>query len=107
MDVHPNIFPTLRYRDANAAIDFLAAAFGFTEKAVHRGEDGTVQHAELQLGAGLVMVGEGDGRSARAMYIVVSDPDALYAQAVAAGAQITRELTDTDYGSRDFAALDP
>ena len=31
------VFPILRYRDADAAIDFLKRAFGFVEQAVHRG----------------------------------------------------------------------
>jgi uncharacterized glyoxalase superfamily protein PhnB len=56
-ETHPTIFPALRYRDANAAIDWLGRAFGLKEKEVHRGEDGAVLHAELTLGTGLVMLG--------------------------------------------------
>lgn len=41
------------------------------------------------------------------VYIVITHPDALYARAKAAGARILLELHDTDYGSRDFIALDP
>ncbi|MET7719157.1 VOC family protein [Streptomyces sp. NPDC005407] len=37
---------------------------------------------------------------------VTADPDRLYARAKAAGAGITSELCETDYGSRDFAARD-
>ena len=40
-------------------------------------------------------------------YVVTNDPDALHARAVAAGAEITDPLHETDYGSRDFAARDP
>ena len=40
-------------------------------------------------------------------YVVTSDPDALHDRAVAAGAEITMPLHDTDYGSRDFAGLPP
>jgi uncharacterized glyoxalase superfamily protein PhnB len=40
-------------------------------------------------------------------YVVTADPDALYARAAAAGAEILDELHETDYGSRDFAASDP
>ena len=39
--------------------------------------------------------------------MVTGQPDALYAGAKAAGAEITAEPYDTDYGSRDFAARDP
>lgn len=48
----PNIFPTLRYKDASTALEWLKRAFGFEEKAVFRGDDGTIHHAELQLGSG-------------------------------------------------------
>ena len=40
-------------------------------------------------------------------YVVTADPDAVHARAVAAGAEITQPLHETDYGSRDFAARDP
>jgi uncharacterized glyoxalase superfamily protein PhnB len=39
--------------------------------------------------------------------VVTDQPDALYERARNAGAQITAEPHDTDYGSRDFAAQDP
>ena len=41
------VWPTFRYRDANAAIAFLVDAFGFEEVAVYRNDDGTVvEHAD-------------------------------------------------------------
>jgi uncharacterized glyoxalase superfamily protein PhnB len=115
---HPNIFPALRYSDANAAIEWLKQAFGFEEKTVYRGDDGEVNHAELALGEGIVMLGErrpdgwlgGGAPDARAstvsIYIVVADPDAHYERARAAGTEIVRELTDEDYGSREYSARD-
>ena len=51
------IIPALQYRDARAAIAFLCRAFGFKEKAVYDGPDGSVAHAELTLGNGMVMLG--------------------------------------------------
>lgn len=116
--MRPNIFPVLRYRDADAAIEWLGKAFGFQEKAVHRGEDGVVHHAELRLGDGLIMLAQhrkngwfGDAApdprtSSTGIYVQVPDPDALHAQAEAAGAEIVMELTDQDYGSREFSAKD-
>ena len=112
-----NIYPALRYHDARAAIDWLGAAFGFAEKEVHAAEDGTIGHAELAVpGGGVVMLGSepagGDPRwGAHAgcgwVYIAIENPDALHDRAVAAGAEIVMAPTDTDYGSRDFAARDP
>ena len=110
MSEHPNIFPALRYRDANAALEWLQRAFGFAEKAVYRGDDGTVHHAELQLGAGMVMLGEQPEAApsdAQTIYVVVDDPDAHHQRAAAAGAQIVRPLEDMDYGSREYSARDP
>jgi uncharacterized glyoxalase superfamily protein PhnB len=39
--------------------------------------------------------------------VVTDDPDGLFARATSAGATVLRELYDTDYGSRDFAVIDP
>jgi len=115
----PNIFPALRYQDAAAALDWLKKAFGFEEKTVHRDAGGTIQHAVLQLGAGLIMFGQyretgwlgGEAPNALAstlsVYVVVEDPDAHYARARQAGANIVRELVDEDYGSREYSARDP
>jgi uncharacterized glyoxalase superfamily protein PhnB len=110
------LYPTLRYRDARAAIDFLERAFGFERHAVHENDDGTIAHAELKLGDGMIMLGTardddygqiappaGSGSA----YIGTDDTDALYARAKAAGAEIVMDLHDTDYGSRDFTARDP
>jgi uncharacterized glyoxalase superfamily protein PhnB len=117
--LRPNIFPAVRYRDADAGIAFLTRAFGATEKAVHRGDDGAIHHAELALGAGLVMVGEQreDGKlggdaprplsSTISIYVVVEDPDSHHAVAREAGANVVRELEDMDYGSREYSVRDP
>lgn len=115
---HPNIFPVLRYKDASAAIDWLCHAFGFEEKAVYRDEGGAVQHAELRLGAGLIMLGQiheenwMSGKpsdplaSPQSIYAIIDDPDAHHDRARTAGARIVSELTDQDYGSREYSAQD-
>lgn len=53
----PNIFPGLRYENAPAAIEWLGKAFGFEKQFVVPGENNTVAHAQLRLGAGLIMLG--------------------------------------------------
>ncbi len=116
--MNPNIFPTLRYRDANAAIEWLKDVFGFEEKAVYRGDDGVVQHAELRLGSGMIMLGqhrpegwfgssEPDPESSPVgIYVALEDVDGHYAHARDGGADIFREPVDQDYGSRDYSARD-
>ena len=113
-----NIFPVLRYRDPAAALDWLKKAFGFEEHVVHRGEDGTIGHAELTLGSSMIMFagaaadGWLGGRAAEplasplSVYAVVEDPRAHYEQAKAHGATIVRELADMDYGSTEYSARD-
>jgi uncharacterized glyoxalase superfamily protein PhnB len=117
-NAHPNIIPSVRYQDANAGIDWLKRAFGFEEHAVYRDDDGTVVHAELRLGTGMIMIGqvrEGDwmdGRtpdslaSAHGIYVVIDDVDAHHDRAKAAGAQIVREPIDEDFGGRDYRVRD-
>ena len=111
-----SIHPTFLYRDAAAAIDFLERAFGFETKERHDNPDGTVAHSELALGREVVMVGTGsdelqdapeDFRAARVgIYLSVEDLDAHYERARAAGADVFRELQDTEYGSREYSARD-
>jgi len=108
----PSIYPTLQYRDAPSAIRFLTSTFGLLEKFVVLGEGGTIAHAQLAWGNGLVMLGSTDGKgdydtSKVVLYLASEDVDAHYERAVAAGAQIVMELSDQDYGSREYSALDP
>ena len=111
------VWPSLLYRDANAAIAFLVDAFGFEKAAVYRNEDGSlVEHAELRWPeGGGVMLGSARPDSGiaelppgvGAVYVIVTDPDALYERAKTHGAVISREMRDEDYGSRGFTARDP
>lgn len=105
-DRTPNIFPFMRFTDADAAIDWLERAFGFQQHAVYRSDEGAVHHAELSLGPGIVMLGQGDP-SSQGVYVAVDDADAHYERAKAAGAEIVREIEDTPYGSREYTARDP
>jgi uncharacterized glyoxalase superfamily protein PhnB len=102
----PNMYPFMRFADAERALQWLADAFGFQERAVHRGDDGAIHHAEISLGPGIVMFGQGDP-SSTGVYVAVEDADAHYERAKAAGAEITREIEDTYYGSREYTARDP
>jgi uncharacterized glyoxalase superfamily protein PhnB len=114
----PQIWPTVRARDARALIHFLVNAFGFEEVVVYADGD-TVHHAELAwpLGGG-IMLGTAPAEpkaddpwplrpGSLGCYVVCDEPDALFARAMAAGATVVLELHDTDYGSRDFIVSDP
>jgi uncharacterized glyoxalase superfamily protein PhnB len=102
----PTIFPSVGYRDRNAAIDFLSRAFGFEEEVIYRNADGSIAHAELRYGPSIMFVGTADpGRGS--LYVAVDDADAHCERARDAGATIEKEPYDTDYGSRDYRARDP
>ena len=113
------VWPTLTYRDARAGIAFLVDAFGFVETATYAADyDATVvHHAELRwpLGGGVMLgsAGKDDGAYGKrrpgndAVYVVCTDPDALLARAVAAGAELVRDIADEDHGSRGFTVRDP
>jgi len=116
------IIPSLRYRDALVAIDWLCHAFGFEKHAVYADGE-TVHHAQLKFGNGMIMLssaaqgGPWDGRFAQpdeiggretqCCCLVVADADAHYVRAKAAGAGIIDELSDRDYGGRGYGCRDP
>jgi uncharacterized glyoxalase superfamily protein PhnB len=113
----PQVWPTLRARDAHALIRFLVDIVGFHETANY-GEGEKVDHAELAwpLGGGVMIGSIRDTNADKdwsplpgtfGAYVVADDIDALHARVAAAGAEITRPPHDTDYGSRDFALKDP
>jgi len=114
----PRIYPTFRFRNAAAMIEWLEKAFGFTVHAKHMAGD-MVAHAELAFGSSMIMcgdekddaygdlVGQASGQGGKSLYIAVDDVDAMFARAKAAGATIEEGLTDRDYGSREFICRDP
>jgi len=116
------VMPTLRYRDAHVAIDWLCNVLGFSLHASYPGPDNTVGHAELTLNTGMIMLGSekndeyGKGFKSpaelgnietRSTYIVVKDADMVYQRAQSAAAQFVRPLHATDYGSHEFTVKDP
>jgi uncharacterized glyoxalase superfamily protein PhnB len=110
----PNIFPALKYKDGPAAIEWLRNAFGFREHVVYKAPDGSVAHAQLTLDGGMIMLGSAGKRDAQnpwtterqGIYVRVDDIDAHYATARSAGAEIVREIANTDYCSREYSARD-
>jgi len=117
------LIPSLRYRNALAAIDWLIRAFGLEKNAVYMGSNDTVAHAQLTYGEGMIMLGSVDNgseysklmvqpdeiglRETKGIYLVVPDADAIYATAKAAGAEMVLDIRDMDYGGRGFTCRDP
>ncbi|MGH2942936.1 MAG: VOC family protein [Solirubrobacteraceae bacterium] len=111
------ITPYLLYADVEAALEFLARAFGFEEVLRYTGAEGYVNHAEARLGDRSIYLGDPgeDYRNPAALGSAtvlvgvdgVDDVDALCERARDAGAQITEEPADQEYGERRFMARDP
>ena len=55
--IKASIIPCLRYRNAPAAIDWLCSTFGFERHLVVPHPDGTIAHAQLSFGNGMIMIG--------------------------------------------------
>lgn len=124
----PTVVPMIAYQDVAAALDWLARAFGFQERTRITMPDGSIGHAEMELGDGVIMLAEpspdyqGPARHAESceaarkwlavpyvidgVHVYVDDVDAHFATARSSGATILSEPTDSGYG-RSYRAADP
>jgi uncharacterized glyoxalase superfamily protein PhnB len=117
------VIPSIVFHDAATGIEWLKTALGFAEHAVYRNAEGIVQHAELLLGNGMLMVGTAGlnpqmatlvavpndvgGQNTGGAYLVVKDCTPVWQQALAAGAEVILPLTTMDYGGQAFTVRDP
>jgi uncharacterized glyoxalase superfamily protein PhnB len=112
-----DIIPVLVYADIRAAHDFLVGALGFTSAGLHEEPSGQVVHGEVRAGGRRIWLhrvsGEHGldtphsiGRAAGGIVVHVEDVDAHCERAGAAGADITSEPRDQDYGQREYAVRD-
>ena len=114
----PGTWPTLSYRDAEAAIGYLVDVVGFTVSVVHRSADRPVAHAELRWpDGGGIMFGSDQGEQrwsgaagapgTATAYLSTDDVAGVAVRVTEAGWRVLRPLAETDYGSTEFAFLDP
>jgi uncharacterized glyoxalase superfamily protein PhnB len=109
------VVPILVYEDVGQAVDFLCRVFGFTERLRMAGPGGVVNHAQLEVGDGAVMLGRpgAEFRPPRpdevSQYVTihVEDVDAHFRRAQQAGARIVKPPADMPFGERQYTALDP
>ena len=120
--LNTSVIPTLRYRDGQAAIDFLCKAFGFKQQLVVPDKSGAIAHAQLVYGNGMIMLGsasnnefhklvkspsESGAIGSQSAYIIVSDVDEHYKTAVAAGAELVIAIKTEEHGGRAYSCKDP
>lgn len=104
------VIPYMVSTDAEALIDFIVRGLGGTVQNVTRHDDGPVMHADLLLGDSHIMLSQGNEKypaMASCVYLYVPDTDALYRQALAAGATSMMEPADQFYGDRNAGVKDP
>ena len=113
------VTPYLILQDAAAAIDFYKQAFGAVE--LFRMADpstGKVGHAEIKIGTSPIMLGDEHlemgfrgvqsyGGSPITIMLYVEDSDAVFNQAVTAGAEVKQAMKDQFYGDRSGTVADP
>jgi PhnB protein len=93
------VTPYLIRQNAVGMIEFLKAAFRATEIGLYKMPDGRLMHGILRVGDGALEMGEGEGAPS-AFYLYVQDADAVYKQAVEAGARSLYTPVDQPYGDR-------
>lgn len=113
------VTPQLVVADAQAAIDFYAAAFGADVFRRATGPDGRIWHVELLIHGGRMlllepypevgMVGPDPAAAGTSvmLHLFVPDVDAGFARAVAAGGEPLMEPADTFWGDRYAQVRDP
>lgn len=105
--------------DVAGAIEFYVRGFGAKKRRVFKGPDGKIIHAELQIGNSILMLSpefpmmkvfspkSPGGGTSSSLYVYVADADAVFVQAVSAGANVTMPVADTFWGDRAGGIVDP
>jgi PhnB protein len=112
------VSPYLAVEDAARAIDYYVKAFGAKEVVRMNAPDGTIGHAELQIGDSHVMLADPFPQSSTrppkelggtsvSVFLYVEDVDATVRQAVDAGGTLTMEVADQFWGDRFGSFMDP
>ena len=113
-----SVTPYLYVRGGSEALAFYAKAFGAKELFRMPMPDGRLGHAEIQIGDSRVMLADEAPEhgaisptslkgSSVGIALYVEDCDAIFKQAVAAGAKVERDMTNQFYGDRSGTVVDP
>jgi PhnB protein len=119
-DSYRRVTPSLVVNGGVKALEFYAKVFDATERIRFPGPDGTIVHAEIDIGDSVVMVEDaspylgtqapppsGVDGSPTSLFIYVEDADGVIEKAVKLGATLKRPPQDQFYGDRDGAIVDP
>jgi PhnB protein len=111
------ITPSLAYRNAPAAMGWYKKIFGAREIMCMKDAEGTIVHAELQIGDSVLMLSEENPEYNKSPFtlngtpvilnLYVPDADIVFAQATQEGAEVIFPLQDQFYGDRSGRIRDP
>jgi PhnB protein len=117
-DGYAAVTPYLIVQGVAQAIEFYKKAFNATERMRLPMPDGKIAHAEIEIGGSVVMMGEENPQmgakspktllgSPVTIHLYVEDVDAIFRQAVSAGATVVRPVQNMFYGDRSGGLSDP
>jgi uncharacterized glyoxalase superfamily protein PhnB len=104
-----SVQPYLHLREAHKMIPFLEASFGAEALGVHKSPEGAVLHGTMRIGNATLEIDEAHGEFQPMpchLHVYVSDTDAVYAQALRAGASSIETPQDKPYGDRSAGVKD-
>jgi PhnB protein len=117
---YSSVTPYLSVKNADKAIEFYKKAFGAKELGRIRMPDGTVGHAEIEIGNSRIMLADENeqwgnrspsslGGSPVSLCLYVENVDAVFDRALKAGARVKGEMTVKDqfHGDRSGSLVDP
>ena len=108
-DGYHTVTPYLVVPDVRKLLDFVTNAFDAEVKFQMPGPAGGIAHAEFRIGNSMIMCGQSGEQHPpmpAMLYLYVTDVDALFAKAVAAGGEVIRPVTDQFYGDRSGGLKD-
>jgi PhnB protein len=117
-DGYHTVTPYIPVDGAADAIEYYKRAFGAKERMRMNAPDGSIAHAEIEIGDSLVIVSDpfpqstvksprSLGGTSASIFLYVKDVDAVVKQAVDAGAEIVMEPQDQFWGDRFGTITDP
>ncbi len=119
-DGYHTLTPYINVKGGVEAIEFYKKAFGAKEIGRITMPDGSIGHAEIEIGDSKIMLAEENdqwgnlspqtlGGTAVSLCLYVEDVDAVYARALQAGATVTGEMEVKDqfHGDRSGTLIDP
>ena len=109
MDTYRTLMPYLVVPDADWELDFLKVAFEAKQKSCQRNDDGTIMHAEIEVGNSLLMLGQaGENWKAlsAALYLWIPNVDTAYERALSAGGTSQSAPENKPYGHRNAGVVD-